>query len=247
MSKNEDIIGNPKSEVHNCDCMEYMRGLPDKCFDLVIADPPYGIAADARQQNRAGKRHGNAAAASRDYGNAASWDLQPPTRDVFNEIFRVSRHQIIFGANHFISRMPIDASCWIVWDKNNGNNGYADCELAWTSLPSAVRKFRYTWHGMLQEDMSNKEIRIHPTQKPVALYGWLLKTFLPKIGGGKVFDPMMGSQSSRIAAYKLGYDYCGCELDKEYFDKGCERFERECHGIIKLDDGTTIKQLSIFD
>jgi len=173
------------SETYNCDCYEYMRTLPDKFFDLVIADPPYGIAADARQQNRANKRHGNAAAASRDYGTAASWDLQAPAKEVFDEIFRVSRHQVIFGANHFISRMPYDASCWLVWDKDNGNNGYADCELAWTSFPSAVRKYRYTWHGMIQEDMKHKEQRIHPTQKPVALYRWLIETYLPKIGGVK--------------------------------------------------------------
>jgi site-specific DNA-methyltransferase (adenine-specific) len=87
--------------------------------------------------------------------------------------------------------------------------------------------------------------RFHPTQKPVELYAWVLKMFAKS--GDKVFDPMMGSQSSRIAAYKLGYDYCGCELDKEYFDKGNERFERECHGIIKMADGSTIKQLSLFD
>ena len=172
------------SETYNCDCYEYMRTLPDKYFDLCIADPPYGIAADARQQNRAGKQHGNAAAASRDYGTVQSWDLQAPAQEVFDEIFRVSRHQVIFGANHFISRMPYDASCWLVWDKDNGNNGYADCELAWTSFPTAVRKYRYTWHGMIQEDMKHKEQRIHPTQKPVALYRWIIETYLPKIGGG---------------------------------------------------------------
>ena len=172
------------SETYNCDCYEYMRTLPDKYFDLCIADPPYGIAADARQQNRAGKQHGNAAAASRDYGTVQSWDLQAPAQEVFDEIFRVSRHQVIFGANHFISRMPYDASCWLVWDKDNGNNGYADCELAWTSFPTAVRKYRYTWHGMIQEDMKHKEQRIHPTQKPVSLYRWIIETYLPKIGGG---------------------------------------------------------------
>lgn len=172
------------SETYNCDCYEYMRTLPDKYFDLCIADPPYGIAADARQQNRAGKQHGNAAAASRDYGTVQSWDLQAPAQEVFDEIFRVSRHQVIFGANHFISRMPYDASCWLVWDKDNGNNGYADCELAWTSFPTAVRKYRYTWHGMIQEDMKHKEQRIHPTQKPVSLYRWIIQTYLPKIGGG---------------------------------------------------------------
>lgn len=238
---------NATSETYNCDCLQYMRTLPDNAFALCIADPPYGIAADARLQNRAGKRHGNASAVSRDYGTAASWDLQAPAQEVFDEIFRVSRHQVIFGANHFISRMPYDASCWLVWDKDNGNNGYADCELAWTSFPSAVRKYRYTWHGMIQEDMKNKEQRIHPTQKPIALYRWIIATYLPKIGGGKIFDPFLGSGSSRLAAYSLGYDFCGCELDKRYFEMQQERFERECLNIITLEDGRKLKQPTLFD
>lgn len=234
------------SETYNCDCYEYMRTLPDKYFDLCIADPPYGIAADARQQNRAGKQHGNAAAASRDYGTVQSWDLQAPAQEVFDEIFRVSRHQVIFGANHFISRMPYDASCWLVWDKDNGNNGYADCELAWTSFPTAVRKFRYTWHGMIQEDMKHKEQRIHPTQKSVSLYRWIIETYLPKIGGGKIFDPFLGSGSSRLAAYSLDVDLYGCELDTRYYEMQQERFERECLNIISL-NGKKIKQPTLFD
>lgn len=225
----------PISEVHNCDCMEFMRDLPENFFDLAIADPPYGI--DIGNGLGSGKKNCKM---------HHSWQFDAPNQDFFDELLRIGKYAVIWGANHFISRIPIDSHCWIVWDKDNGQSDFADCELAWTNLPYAVRKFRYKWAGMMQENMRNKEIRIHPTQKPVALYGWLLKTFLPKIGGGKVFDPMMGSQSSRIAAYKLGYDYCGCELDKEYFDKGCERFERECHGITRLPDGTTIKQLSIW-
>ena len=220
--------------------MEYMRGLPDNAFDLVIADPPYGLGEGGAKSNNREKK------AKCKYYTIKDWDKEPPRQEFFDELLRVGKYAVIWGANHFISRVPIDSHCWIVWDKDNGQNDFADCELAWTNLPSAVRKFKFRWCGMIQEDMANKEDRIHPTQKPVALYGWLLKTFLPKIGGGKVFDPMMGSQSSRIAAYKLGYDFCGCELDKEYFDKGNERFERECHGIIKMADGSTIKQLSLF-
>ena len=161
-------------------------------------------------------------------------------------MFRVCQHVIIWGANHFIENLPRqNASCWVVWDKENGENDFADCELAWTSLPCAVRRFRFRWAGMLQGDMSHKESRIHPTQKPVALYAWLLKNYAKP--GDRIVDPMMGSQSSRIAAYKMGFDYVGCELDKEYFDKGCERFNRECKGEIKLKDGSIIKQASLFD
>lgn len=140
--------------------------------------------------------------------------------------------------------MPFDSSCWIVWDKQTGDNLYADCELTWTSFPTAVRKFTFMWKGMFQGNMAHKEIRIHPTQKPVALYAWLLKNYAKP--GDRIFDPMMGSQSSRIAAYKMGFDYVGCELDKEYFDKGCERFNRECKGEIVTKDGNVIKQMSLF-
>ena len=231
------------SEVFNTDCLEYMRTLPDKAFQLAIADPPYGIDADRSQKQRAGIQAGHAAAPSKDYGNS-EWDSKAPDKEWFDELRRISRHQIIWGANHFISRIPIDSSCWIVWDKDNGENTYADCELAWTSFPTAVRRLRYKWHGMLQENMAQKEERIHPTQKPVALYAWLLKNYAKP--GDRIFDPMMGSQSSRIAAYKMGFDYVGCELDKEYFDKGCERFDRECHGIYVNADGSKVQQQTLF-
>jgi len=226
-----------KSEVYNTDCISYMRTLPDKCFDIALVDPPYGIGEDGLSNHSRGK-----CAKATKY-TAKSWDKKPMPKEFFNELFRVSKDQIIFGANHFISRMPYDSSCWIVWDKDNTGD-FADCELAWTSFKTAVRKFRYRWNGMLQEDMKNKEIRTHPTQKPVALYAWLLKNYAKE--GDRIFDPCMGSQSSRIAAYKMGFDYVGCELDAEYFTKGCERFDRECKHEYKTEDGHTIKQMTLF-
>lgn len=208
-----------RSEVYNINCMEYMKTLPDKYFDLVIADPPYGIKEDGL------KNHSRSKLAKAQEYTPKDWDKQAMPKEFFNELIRVSKNQIIWGANHFISQIPYDSPCWIVWDKDNGNNDFADCELAWTSFKTAVRRFKYRWAGMLQENMKNKERRIHPTQKPVDLYGWLLLNYAPQ--GGVIFDPMMGSQSSRIAAHRLGFDYVGCELDKEYFDKGCERFKQE--------------------
>ena len=208
-----------RSEVYNIDCMEYMKTLPDKCFDLVIADPPYGIKEDGL------KNHSRSKLAKAQEYTPKDWDKQAMPKEFFDELIRVSKNQIIWGANHFISQIPYDSPCWIVWDKDNGNNDFADCELAWTSFKTAVRRFKYRWAGMLQENMKNKERRIHPTQKPVDLYGWLLLNYAPQ--GGVIFDPMMGSQSSRIAAHRLGFDYVGCELDKEYFDKGNERFKQE--------------------
>lgn len=224
-----------KSETYNTDCLQYMRTLPDNHFDLAIADPPYGIGCDGQW--------GLAVRAKLSSYKQKQWDRQPPTRDWFNELVRVSKNQIIFGANHFISRIPIDSPCWVVWDKENSGN-FADCELAWTSFQSAVRIFRFRWNGMLQGNMANKEHRIHPTQKPVALYAWLLRNYAKE--GDTIFDPMMGSQSSRIAAYKLGYDYTGCELDAEYYRQGCERFERECKGTVKGENGVFVTQLSMF-
>ena len=233
------------SEVHNIDCLEYMRTLPDNYFQLAIADPPYGIGATSANFMRKGKQTGKSLAVSGTTYTAKEWDKSAPDKEFFNELCRVSRHQILWGANHYIENLPRqNSSCWIVWDKKTGDNLYADCELAWTSFDSAVRKFDFMWKGMFQENMANKEERIHPTQKPVALYGWLLAHYAKD--GDRIFDPMMGSQSSRIAAYKLGFDYVGCELDKEYFDKGCERFDRECHGIYVNADGSKVQQQTLF-
>lgn len=210
---------NPISEAYLMDCMVFMKQTPDKFFDICLVDPPYGIKEDGL------KNHSRSKLAKAQEYTPKDWDKQAMPKEFFDELIRVSKNQIIWGANHFISQIPYDSPCWIVWDKDNGNNDFADCELAWTSFKTAVRRFKYRWAGMLQENMKNKERRIHPTQKPVDLYGWLLLNYAPQ--GGVIFDPMMGSQSSRIAAHRLGFDYVGCELDKEYFDKGCERFNQE--------------------
>jgi site-specific DNA-methyltransferase (adenine-specific) len=213
------------SEVYNIDCMEYMKNIPDKFFNLAIVDPQYGIGEDGKSNHSRGKL-----AKAKQY-TPKHWDNEPMSPQYFKELFRVSKNQIIWGANHFITRINKDSPCWIVWDKDNGASDFADCELAFTSFPNAVRKFKYRWNGMLQENMKNKEIRIHPTQKPVDLYAYLLKTFAKE--GDKIFDSHLGSGSSRIAAYKLGFDFYGCEIDKEYFASANERFERECLEVIQ--------------
>ncbi len=212
----------PISESHNIDCMEFMKGIPDKFFELAIVDPPYGIGAS--KDLRGGTRHGKALAKSKSYGKKM-WDNSSPENEYFLQLQRVSVNQIIWGANHFISKTAIDSPCWIVWDKDNGDNGYADCELAYTSFRTAVRKVKIRWHGMLQHDMSNKQERIHPTQKPIQLYNWLLKHYANP--GDKILDTHMGSQSSRIAAFNMGFDYMGCELDKDYYEAGNKRFKQQ--------------------
>lgn len=209
--------------AYNTDCMEYMRTLPENAFDLAVVDPPYGIGVDAKMAKGALTKYGRSKA-KRSVYHCPHWDKSKPSKEYFDELRRVSRNQIIWGANHFISQLPFDSPCWIVWDKDNGNNGYADCELAWTSFGCAVRKFKWRWHGMLQEDMAHKEKRIHPTQKPVALYDWLLRRFANP--GDKILDTHLGSGSSRIAAYRLGYDFVGCEIDATYFAQQEDRFKR---------------------
>jgi site-specific DNA-methyltransferase (adenine-specific) len=208
------------NKLYNMDCMEGMKQFPDKYFELAIVDPPYGIGEDGS------KNHSRSMlAVSKNYKSFHGKDLEAPSIEYFQELKRVSKNQIIWGANHFISKIPYDSSCWIVWDKDNGNNDFADCELAYTSFKTAVRKFKYKWHGMLQENMKNKEQRIHPTQKPVALYKWLLKNYAKK--GDKILDTHVGSASSLIACYQMNFDYIGFEIDKEYFEKAQKRIADE--------------------
>ena len=195
-----------------------MKQFPDKHFELAVVDPPYGIGEDGSKNHTRGKK-----AKSKDYKGFIGKDFEPPSIEYFTELLRVSKNQIVWGANHFITRILIDSSCWLIWDKENGETDFADCELAWSSFKTAARKFKYKWQGMLQQDMKNKELRIHPTQKPVALYKWILSNYAKQ--GDKILDTHLGSQSSRIAAYEMGFDFYGCELDPEYFEQGNKRFE----------------------
>lgn len=204
--------------LYQADCMEFMASKPDKFYRLAIVDPPYGIGEDGSKNHKRGK-----IAVSKNYKGFAGGDKEPPPVEYFQELFRVSQNQIIFGANHFISRIGLDSSCWIVWDKDNSGN-FADCELAWTSFKSAVRKFKYRWNGMLQQDMKNKELRIHPTQKPVALYKWLLSNYAKP--GDNILDTHGGSMSIAIACHDLGFDLDLCELDPDYFASGKARYEK---------------------
>lgn len=195
-----------------------MARYPDKYFDLAIVDPPYGIGENGNKNKSRCKL-----AIAKDYKPFAGLDIEPPNECYFAELLRVSKNQIVFGANHFISRLPINSSCWIVWDKVTGESDFADSELAWTSFKSAVRNFRFQWSGMLQGDMKNKERRIHPTQKPVALYKWLLKNYAKQ--GDLILDTHVGSASSLIACHDMGFDAVGFELDADYYRASKQRLE----------------------
>jgi len=219
-------------------CMGLMKEYTDNYFDLAIVDPPYGIGEDGSKNKSRSKAFGSKSHAvnntrgteikARDYKGFAGGDNSSPCQKYFDELKRVSKNQIIWGANHFMSKIPFDSPCWAVWDKDNSGD-FADCELAYTSFKTAVRKFKFRWNGMLQENMKNKEVRIHPTQKPVALYKWLLRNYAKE--GDKILDTHMGSGSIAIACHYMGFNLTACELDPDYYKAACERIDRETRQI----------------
>lgn len=215
------------NRIYQGDCLDLMRMMPDKSVDLVLTDPPYGIK-ESNEKNLArggpvafgGIKKKGIPVPAQDYGHY-EWDNFPPAPEYFNEIFRISKNQIIFGGNFF----PLPPTpCWIVWDKDNGDNDFADCELAWTSFKSAVRKFKWRWNGLLQEDMAHKEKREHPTQKPLPLMMWCLEKYSKP--GMTVLDPFMGSGTTCVACKKLGRNYIGIEKEPEYIKVAEKRLEK---------------------
>jgi len=203
--------------ITNEDNMELMKRYPDNHFELAIVDPPYGINMDG------GKIGGDNWGKATEY-TQKQWDNKAPNKQYFEELKRVSKKQIIWGANHFIENIPkANSSCWIVWDKDNSGN-FADSELAYTSFDTAVRNFKWRWNGMLQQNMKNKQKRIHPTEKPIQLYEWLLMNYAKE--GDKILDTHLGSGSIALACNNLGYDLTACELDKDYYNEAIKRIEQ---------------------
>lgn len=210
--------------MFNADCMEAMAAMRDKQYDLAIVDPPYGIGESKKKFETRG--NGSVRTRGREYRKTYAikdWDKGRPDKTYFLQLARISKNRIIWGANHMGNMPP--SSCWIVWDKVNGKSDFADCELAYTSFKSAVRKFQWRWNGMIQQHSGRlRENRIHPTQKPVALYKWLLTNYAKT--GQTILDTHGGSGSICIACYDLGFDLDWYELDKDYYDAAVERFER---------------------
>lgn len=224
-----------KSETFNIDCMEYLKTCKDKEFDLAIVDPPYGNAVDGGKfQGHNSTRFGNGRfdkyRMNRTGGTWANkydrkiitWDNAPP-KEYFTELFRVSKNQVIFGGNYF--DLP-PTRCFIVWEKVSISEKFtmAMCEYAWTSFFENAKIFKWK---------PQDKFRFHPTQKPIELYKWILKNYAKK--GDKILDTHLGSGSSRIAAYDMGFDFVGMEIDKDYFEKQEERFEEHT------------RQLSLFE
>ena len=214
------------SEAFNEDCMKGMSRYPEKYFDLAVVDPPYFSGPEKRgfYGSKVSK-----IGVHREYLVSPQWEA--PGIDYFTELMRVSKKYIVWGCNYY---KAIFSSGRIVWDKCNGTNSFSDCEIAATNLFGSVRLFRYMWNGMMQGksisegwlqqgNKSRNEQRIHPTQKPVALYTWIFQNYAKP--GDKILDTHLGSGSSRIAAYEQGLDFVGFEIDKQCFDLQEERFE----------------------
>lgn len=219
--------------VYNVDCMEYMRTLPNKAFDLAIVDPPYGInigtaAGGARlckigganpfggKKNQSGR---SLCLSPKTY--KAFDDSHTPDADYFEQLKRVAKRMIIWGGNYFLDFLGA-TECLIVWDKRRRGLNFADCEIAWTNIKQPCRIYEFKWNGMLQENMKDKEERIHPTQKPVALYKWLLSKYAK--AGDKILDTHVGSGSIRIACDEMGFEFVGCEIDKVYWELQEKRY-----------------------
>ena len=193
-----------KNIVHNCDNMEFMKDIPDNYYELAIVDPPYGININNNMGRRSGDKHSN-------YKNI-EWDNKTPDKNYFNELFRISKNQIIWGGNYFTKHLePVNS--WILWHKMNDGVSFSMVEMAWTNLNINTKLFT----------LMNRQLdRIHPTQKPVALYKWLLQNYAKP--GDKIFDSHVGSGSIRIACHELGFDFDGCELDKDYYEAQEKRY-----------------------
>lgn len=206
------------SIVYNIDCLEAMRLMADNTFDLAVVDPPYGIGVDGKNviKNKSGDQNHN-------YDHTKQWDTAIPSEEYFIELRRVSKEQIIWGGNYFLDYLGY-CKAPIIWDKLNGDSLYADGEMAWTSrgLPKNLKIFRHQWCGAFKAS-ERDAIKIHPTQKPLALYKWIYQNYAKP--GYKILDTHLGSGSSRIAAYDAGLDFTGFEIDTEYYLAHEQRFK----------------------
>lgn len=194
-----------KNEVFNMDCIEGMKQYPDNYFELAIVDPPYGLGESVVNSGGRFKKY---------FNKNGNWDLSIPNEEYFNELFRISNNQIIWGGNYF--NLPAN-KCFLIWDKMQPEGiSFAMCEYAWSSFNKVAQ--------IVKLRTQNQEQRFHPTQKPVKLYSWILKNYAEK--GDKILDTHLGSGSSRIAAYDMGFEFTGFELDKDYFEASEKRFQQ---------------------
>lgn len=198
-------------ELKHIDCMDYLKTLEDNAFDLAIVDPPYGYGDKKTDilNFRQKEQH-------------RDWNIAP-NKDYFLELFRVSKNQIIWGGNYFSFIWGFGGRCFIYWHKGNPVKNFSDGELAWTSFDKNAKQYDYRYYGNLEGNTSAKK-KIHPTQKPVKLYEWLLMNYAKE--GDKILDTHLGSGSIALACHNLGFDLVGCELDKDYFEAASKRLKQ---------------------
>lgn len=203
------VIGN--ATLYLGDCREILPTL--ERVDAVITDPPYGINENSKKGASREKM-----AKATDYGSF-DWDKNPVDHDLLQAVIATGKRAVVFGGNYY----PMPAtSCWLIWDKQNGANDFADCELAWTNLPKAVRIFRHLWNGMIRAGEEKGQQRVHPTQKPIAVMQWCIEQAgMPET----ILDPFMGSGTTGVAAVRLGRKFIGIERDPRYFELACRRIE----------------------
>ena len=199
--------------LYNEDCLQAMKAMQDKQFDLAIVDPPYGI--DLANMNMGAGKSKKASKIENRKWKPKDWDKNTPTKEYFDELFRVSKNQIVWGGNYF--ELP-PCYGYVIWDKEIPEGlSFSDCEMAWHTFKKAARMFRYSAY-------LDKKSKFHPTQKPVKLYKWLLDKYAEK--GQTVLDTHLGSGSIAVACWDMGFDLTAYEIDKEYYDKACKRFEQ---------------------
>lgn len=205
-----------KIEITNEDNMQLMSRYPNNYFNLAIVDPPYGIGESKKQRNNSKNYKWKNPKNEIKY-TKKEWDNSIPPKEYFDELKRISKNQIIWGGNYMTEFLE-PSKGWIFWDKKNGETDYSDGELAWSSFDKALRKFEWMWGGFFKQQF---EKRIHPTQKPVALYKWILEKYANE--GDKILDTHLGSGSIAIACHDYGFELTACELDTEYYNKALER------------------------
>jgi len=214
-----DLIG----KITQGDCLELMRVLPDKCIDLVLTDPPYGIgiAKTGSIGNPDGPCRAWKTRVKRTF-EKSDWDNKIPDKEVFEEMFRVSKNQVIWGGNYFVEFL-YNSPCWLFWDKKNGSSTFADGELAWTSFKTATRQFEHLWDGFKQE-AGIRDDRVHPTQKPLKLFSWILHNYSKE--NDLILDPFSGSGTTAIACHKLKRRFICFEKEPKYVELSRERLEQ---------------------
>ena len=199
-------------KITNEDNMKLMARYADNYFDLAIVDPPYGIEIDGQKENKKGKK------SDRKYHKQKQWDNAIPNKDYFNELQRVSKNQIIWGANYFVKHLTKGTKGWVVWFKGQIGLTMSDCELAYSSFQRATRVVNINRVDLLKQNT------IHPTEKPIRLYQWLLDNYAKE--GDKILDTHLGSGSIAIACHNLGFDLTACELDKDYYNSAMKRIQQ---------------------